>query len=443
MSKFARAELKMKQGGASFKCQFNPSTLRTTYTNQFGEDPPQGHARVTTAKLDVELIFDHTDTGASVYGDLLGLEALTRSSAQKDKDKPDGKVPVVEFHWQIKIFEGVIESLTHTIDYWSHDGVPLRATVQISIKETSHTLSKIEERKAARSSKDVALNNQADDTAVIAVPATPKGTTETATQAGNSRAGRTVAAQNGMESMRMGAFAGASASASASASANASASADGEASASASASIVAAVSVSAGAKLGAAASFKASGGVSAGAGAGASLGFGLGAGAGASAGAGIGGAAGIGMSGGASIGAGAGIGIGGGIGIGASAGAGIGIGAGAGIGVGAAAGAGASFSAGAGAFAGIKGSASAGVSASSGAFAGLGSSKMITGNTGMDIAKLMPPPMPVPMGAGAQFDATGKLTNDGSAVVASSYTTETTGFDGSTSRTSSSSVRVM
>ncbi|MFM2409872.1 MAG: hypothetical protein RL481_700, partial [Pseudomonadota bacterium] len=164
---------------------------------------------------------------------------------------------------------------------------------------------------------------------------------------------------------------------------------------------------------------------------------GIGASAGASAGAGIGGAAGIGMSGGASIGAsaGAGIGIGGGIGISAGAGAS------AGIGMSASAGAGASFSAGA--SAGIKGSASAGVSASAGAFAGLGTSKMITGNTGMDIAKLMPPPMPAPMGAGAQFDATGKLTNDGSVVVASSYSTETTGFDGSTSRTSSSSVRVM
>jgi hypothetical protein len=68
---------------------------------------------------------------------------------------------------------------------------------------------------------------------------------------------------------------------------------------------------------------------------------------------------------------------------------------------------------------------------------------MITGNTGMDIARLLPPAMPAPMGASAQFDATGKLTNDGSVVVASSYSTETTGFDGSTSRTSSSSVRVM
>jgi Contractile injection system tube protein len=437
-----RAELKIKGAdGAVFPCQFNPSTLRTTYTNQFGDDPPSSHARVTQAKLDVELIFDNTDSGASVYGQLNALEALARSSASKDKDKPDGKVVIVELWWAIKIFEGVVESLTQTIEYWSQDGVPLRATVQISLKETCHELTPKTEQQASRTAADIAIGDADDNTATLAVPPTPKGASDIASKAGNSRAGRTVAAQNGMESMRGGAsasaFASASAGASAGAFAGASASATAGASASASASVVAAVSVSAGAKLGAAASFKASGGVSASAGAGASLGFGLGASAGASAGAGIGGAAGIGLSGGAAIGAGAG--IGGGIGIGASAGAGFSAGASAGF----SAGAGASFGAGASASVGFKGSASAGVTASAGAFAGLGSSKMITGNTGMDISKLMPPAMPSPMGASAQFDVTGKLINDGSTVVATSYSTQTTGFDGTTTRTSGGSVRVM
>lgn len=430
----AKADLRLKDSKeAKFKCQFNPSTLRTTYTNQFGDDPPNGHARVTTAKLDVELIFDTTDTGVSVYQQLFALEELTRSKAQKDKDKPDGKVPVVEFWWAIKIFQGVIESLTHTIDYWSYDGVPLRATVQLSLKETNHSLTEHDKRTASRKSNEVSINNQADNVAAIEPPSGPKGTTDVATKAGNSSAGRTIAAQNGLESMRGGANASASASANASASASASATA----SASASASVVGALSVSASAKLGAAASFKMSGGISAGAGAGASLGFGLGASAGASASAGIGAAAGIGLSGGAAIGGGAGIGIGGGVSIGASAGAGFSAGASAGAGV--------SFGAGAsaGAFAGASGSASAGVSASAGAFAGLGSSKMITGNTGMDIAKLLPPPMPMPMGSSAQFDATGKMVNNGSVVVASSYSTQTTSLDGTTTRTSGGSVRVM
>ena len=435
-----KAFLKRKRvDGSEIPVQFNPSTLRITYTNQFGDDPPNNHARVTAAKFDVELIFDSTDSGTSVYEHLNRLEQMTRSTAVEESSNPSGEVPVIEFHWSIKLFEGVIESLTNTIDYWSHDGVPLRATVQLSMKETCHSFSAKDVATANRTAADISIGDQTDNTTTIDAPTTPMGTTDVASKAGNSRAGRTVAAQNGMESMRGGASATASASASAgafagaSASASASAGASASASAGASASASAGLSLSAGAKLGAAASFKASGGVSAGAGAGASLGFGLGASAGASAGAGIGGAAGIGLSGGASIGggAGAGIGIGGGIGIGASAGAGFSAGASAG------------FSAGASASVGFKGSASAGVSASAGAFAGLGSSKMITGNTGMDISKLLPPAMPMPMGSSAQFDVTGKLTNDGSTVVATSYSTQSTGFNGTTTRTSGGSVRVM
>lgn len=437
MANPVRAFLKEKGvENQDFGFQFNPSTLRITYTNQFGDDPPNSHARVTAAKLDVELIFDTTDSGQSVYSYLNKLEQFTRSSAEEESTNPSGRVKVMQFWWVIQLFEGVVESLTNTIDYWSHDGVPLRATVQLSMKETLHTRTEKIFANAVREATTIAISAALDNTATILVPQpSPKGATDVAAKAGNSRAGRTVAAQNGMESMRAGAsaFATASvgASATASASAGAFAGASASASAGASASASAAVSVSAGVKLGAAASFKASGGISAGAGAGASLGFGLGASAGASAGAGLGASAGIGLSGGAAIGAGAGAGIGGGIGIGASAGAGFSAGAGAG------------FSAGASASVGVKGSASAGVSASAGAFAGLGSSKMIGGNTGMDIAKLMPPAMPVPMGASAQFDVTGKLTNDGSTVVATSYSTQTTGFDGTTTRTSGGSVRVM
>ncbi len=429
-----RAYLKPKAvEGENIDFQFNPSTLRISYTNQFGDDPPQNNVRVTGAKLDVELIFDTTDSGQSVYEYLNKLEEITRSSAVEETNNPSGEVPVIEFWWSIKLFEGVVESLTNTIEYWSHDGVPLRATVQLSMKETAHEFSAKNVATANRRAADIALGDRDDNTATIEVPPTPRGATDVAAQAGNARAGRTVAAQNGMESMRAGtsAFAGASAGAFAGASASASASAGVSASASAgaSASASAGISLSAGAKLGAAASFQASGGVSAGAGAGASLGFGVGASAGASAGAGIGASAGIGLSGGASIGAGVG--------------AGAGISAGAGFGASAGAGAGFSAGAGASASAGISGSASAGVSASAGAFAGLGASKMMTGNTGMDVAKLLPPSMPSPMGASAQFDVTGRLTNDGSTVVATSYSTQSTSFDGTTTRTSGGSVRVM
>jgi hypothetical protein len=41
------------------ECHFNPSSLRLTYNNQFGDGKPFSHARETVAKLDVELVFDN------------------------------------------------------------------------------------------------------------------------------------------------------------------------------------------------------------------------------------------------------------------------------------------------------------------------------------------------------------------------------------------------
>lgn len=387
-------------------CHFNPSSLRLTYSNQFGEGKPFAHARETVAKLDVELIFDNTGIGYSVLDELAILTAMTRSrggaaagSAKNDKP-PAGEVAVVEFHWAGKLFEGVVESMTQTIEYWSREGIPMRATVQLSLKETSE----------ADYSKFRYAHTEPVKVPQEFVPSVPAGngdkaSTDAASKGGNPRAGSAIAAFNGLESMRGGVGGSAGASAGGS------------------------IGVSAGANLGAAAGFAASGGISAGAGAGASLGFGLGASAGASAGAGLGAAAGIGMAGGVGIGGG----IGGGIGAGAGVGAGIGIGAGvsagafagAGVSAGISFGASASASAGASASFGASvsagASASAGLSASQGAFAGLGGSKRITGSTGIDPARLMPPIPPMPIGPGARFDSTGRLLGDGSGVVAAGY----------------------
>lgn len=379
------------------QCHFNPTTLRLTYNNQFGDGRPFSHARETVAKLDVELIFDNSGIGYSVLDELATLTEMTRSDAEppaspssNSPPPPSGRVPVVEFHWAGKLFEGVIESMTQTIEYWTREGIPLRATVQLSIKET------------ARAEYDRFMHTTDPAAPPPFVPSVPadaagKGPTDTATKGGNPRAGSAIAALNGLESMRGGAGLGAGASAGGS------------------------IGVSASVNLGAAAGFAASGGVSAGAGAGASAGFGLGASAGASASAGLGAAAGVGMAGGGGIGAGAGIGIGGGVSVSAGAGAGLGVSAGAAAGAfaGAGASAGAFAGASAGAFAGA--SASAGVSASAGAFAGLGSSKRMTGNTGIDPMRLIPTAPPAPIGGRAQFDSTGRLVSDGSGTVAAGY----------------------
>ena len=405
---------------------FNPASLKVSLTNQFGQDPPDQHARPTTAKLDVELLFDTTESGLDVRSEFTLLHTLATATGatkaqggaagQQKKDEANHSLPKSIFQWGTTQFTGVIESLNETLDYWSADGVPLRATLQIGMKGSPLArVAGLDQSAASKDNPVGALN----DVVPAEAPADGTGTTGAASQGGDSRAGRILAALSGLENMR--APTGAS------------------------------FGASAGVSLSAAAGFQMSGGVSAGAG----VGFGIGASAGASASAGIGASVGVGMAAGAGLGASAGAGIGfgasagAGIGFGMSAGAGIGFGGEAGLSMGASAGAGAggfgvstsstmsmtgfdgvtrtethgSFtgplgSSSSGSVSYSSGSATAGLSASQGAFAGLGLSKTTAPSAAFDPTRLLGPPSPA-VGPFSQFDSSGRLVSSGGQVAAS------------------------
>lgn len=387
--------------GTPIPVHFNPTSLRVALTNQFGEDPPEQHARATTAKLDVELLFDTTHDGSDVRSATASLRALAVATgvtapASGQQQQANGSLPKAFFHWGTTTFEGLIESLTETLDYWSSDGVPLRASITLSMKGS-------ELKSSAYTASAMATNVEAPALVdFVPVPAmNGMGASGAAAKGGDPGAGRFLAALNGMESMRAGAAAGAS------------------------------ISASASINLSAAAGFAMSGGVSAGASAGlsagAGIGFGAGASAGASASAGLSASVGVGMAAGMSAGAGFSAGAGAGL----SAGAGASFGASAGASFGASAGASFGASAGASSFAASTsassfggqsvsygGSASAGVSASQGAFAALGSSKTTLPAGGFSLDKLLPPPAPA-VGPNAHFDSTGKVVSSGGQVAAS------------------------
>ena len=286
--------------GEGVPVQFNPASLRVTTTNQLDDAHANQVSKPTSFKLDVELLFDSTEDGSDIYRKTRAIRdaatstargaAASRSSSGSSGSgrsrRSASHLELVTFTWGTTIYQGYIESLNETLDYWSSDGVPMRSTIQISIKGTTENF-------LTGEYKDLGPK-YLEDPAPKLLEIVPSSTasdqkrfTATATAAGDTSTGRGIAAFNGVENMRSGAFAGASASASAvaTASAGAGASAGGGAM----------VAAGAGAQLQAAAGFKLAGGVSAGA----SAGFGMGAGAGLSAGAGLGGGVGIGMAAGA------------------------------------------------------------------------------------------------------------------------------------------------
>jgi hypothetical protein len=260
--------------------RFNPASLKVSLTNKLQDEEEGGNGqarqatRVSTTKLETELVFDSTEDGSDVRDLSGGVKALA-IAPEGDHPRP----PQVEFRWGRFSFTGCIESLNETLDFWSAEGVPLRSTLQVTMQGLR---------------LDSTAEGAPDAATLAPVAAGGTGATGAATQAGAPNAGRAVAAANGMEDMRMAA--GGS------------------------------VSVSASVTLRAAASFSAGASVGAGAGAG----FGIGASA--SAGAGIGASAGAGFGIGASTGAGIGISAGASFGAGASAGASASAGAFAGLG---------------------------------------------------------------------------------------------------------------
>lgn len=353
----------------SQKCDlvFNPASLKVSLTNRLqdpdstgGSGQPRQNTRVTTTKLETELVFDTTEDGIDVRDKTQPLKDLAIA-----KDGNPKAPPTVEFRWGRFSYTGVIESLNETLDFWASEGVPLRATIQLVVQNVN-------------GAADIVVTEVATKIAFNSVPQGGTGTTDAATNAGDPNASRAIAAANGIENMRMAAGG--------------------------------VVAVSAGVQLKAAAGFSLSAGVSIGAGASAGAGFGIGASAGAGASAGVGASFGAGASAGFGAGASAGFGAGASAGFGASASAGFGASASAGFGASASTG----FTSSSFASAGFGGSATAGVSASSGAFAGLGVSKTTSITFRLDPARLLPPPSQVIVGSATRFDVTGRAISGGS-----------------------------
>ena len=345
---------------------FNPASLQLQVSNELKDttnNERKQYVAKANAKLTMELQFDTTDTGEDVTQTTHKLQAFVAPplSQQNNRQIPP---PVVMFEWGRLKFKGIAESYKETLDFFSANGVPLRALVNLTLSRQDQVFDE--------PSSDAPENGgPMNDDLALDTPASSAADITNAAESPN--AARSVAAANGQESLRFGSGSP--------------------------------LTVSASITLKPPAAFAAVG-------AGGGLGIGLGAGAGI----GIGGGAGIG------IGAGAGIGIGGGIGVSAGASLSAGIGGGASFGAGFSAGASAGFSVGVsagvsvGATAGISGLAS--LSATEGAFAGLRVSARVGASTArLNTSRLLPPVRSATLSTdrNASFQVGGKATVEGAA----------------------------
>ena len=116
--------------------QFNPTTLAYTVQNtlkQPEKDPRAAqYVSQTSAKLELDLIFDSTHDGHDVRAETMRIREFLDAGEHKPPEK--AAPPVIGFRWGAFKFKGYIEQFRESLEFFSSDGVPLRSAVKLSLK---------------------------------------------------------------------------------------------------------------------------------------------------------------------------------------------------------------------------------------------------------------------------------------------------------------------
>ena len=136
----------MTEKNVKIPCMFNPAELQISRSNSWsgdtrrGQDAPElefGGGEAATMGLD--LMFDTTAEGKPVTNytnKLLDLMKIDTSLAGYDEAKNNGRPPWVKFHWgDMHSFKAIIESVDIRFTYFSSTGMPMRASVDMSLKQ--------------------------------------------------------------------------------------------------------------------------------------------------------------------------------------------------------------------------------------------------------------------------------------------------------------------
>lgn len=143
------------EGTRRIPCMFNPAELSMTLSNNWsaGADgdvskeeaiPGKGVQTLSfggsnNGSLDLTLFFDTTAEGKAVTqytSQIVALMDIDPDLPGTDQSRRRGRPPTVEFAWGgMKSFPAVIENLTLRFTYFSAKGMPLRATMSLSLKQ--------------------------------------------------------------------------------------------------------------------------------------------------------------------------------------------------------------------------------------------------------------------------------------------------------------------
>jgi Contractile injection system tube protein len=145
-----------KKGGKQVEVQFNPESLKVTYANELKQPDGGDQASGTggrqfvgagTTKLALQLWFDVTAMEQDPVDDVRRLTEKVIFFMTPQKLAFDSKKlapPGVRFSWGSFLFDGVVEGLEQTLEFFSPAGKPLRANISLTLSQQKILQAKFE-----------------------------------------------------------------------------------------------------------------------------------------------------------------------------------------------------------------------------------------------------------------------------------------------------------
>lgn len=139
-----KAVIALKDRSKSLKCAFNPREYTISKSGSWHKTPAKGAKKApkpefvgaNPASMSMELFFDGWENGNDVSKSiktLLDWTGPTQKSLEVGKPNP----PTVVFHWgdTTASFEAYLKQVSAKYTMFSPQGVPIRATVNVSFEE--------------------------------------------------------------------------------------------------------------------------------------------------------------------------------------------------------------------------------------------------------------------------------------------------------------------
>jgi hypothetical protein len=129
------------------KLQFNPETLKLTFANQIQTPSGAGDQSGTpsrqfvgagTTKLALTVYFDASAPPAEGEQAVDDVRRLTQKVAYYITPQEEGThfiPPAVRFLWGSFQFDGIVEGLEESLEFFSSEGKPLRATMSLTLSQ--------------------------------------------------------------------------------------------------------------------------------------------------------------------------------------------------------------------------------------------------------------------------------------------------------------------